>query len=894
MEQIKVLVKVGKSAKTILRNCKAIRAVTVDEMQYYLQNENINILIIEDIAAQECDNALGIIKDYLSKEIMNPLANESKKAVVMFNADGSNDNTLGLADELDCDIYDNTYKIWEIVENKFGVYVGRDIESIAKDLNGASIANDESNETFEFSSNTLENPYVDDDIELPSISNKSDIEEFSDKTVREVLEEHRKKIEKIRAHVNGTDEISEENIENSEIEQPEEVFSPLVESSSTGFMLNQVNKLNATIDGLNKKIESLQGRLAKEVELRGAIQEEKESLRVRLVDIIETKKVIEEKVPATEYRKIINKYNEVQEQLEKLVSDSNNSVAGQQAVVDELKEKIKTLEKKLSDKQTEISSLNESLIKSASTESANSAALQAMVESVNSKYEKAQEELERANKTIEDFEKQVKDNYESLKKLNKIQHHADVADKAHKMQSVVIANTLKILKEYASSNFDKDQAIEELNQGLDAIKLENESLSAEIKEKEAHINRLDDTIADLNHKVEEAEQSIVTHTAELQNENTKLRTDMMSANTQISTLRNQLVSKDNQYRILANSVGPTDPTTGQPRVVANLRMMEKRNRELQNQVVTLNQQLTAAMTESQTAVKSHQSLLAENQNLKRSLSAYIGNGYGTNGSMLQLTNPGGKAKIVAVFGSGSCGVSSMAFSIAQKLAAQNSVLIMDLDISTPKLDSYFKYNIDFRVPGVPNITTALELFLTQGIDRVWANATVLIPQVTPNNKNGKLWWFPGLYRKLDDTAIVTADWNALFRKISNSFDYIIIDCGKLNGNSPCDQLIQNISRIAYRSIVVCGTNFSDVRGTLKVMGKIRRDNLVWVLNQSLLTNISNPVKNLLINDKIEIIPFSQNSFGHRSSLLLDSMLRGRLEMFISNYIVPVRNRNGEG
>lgn len=51
MEQLKVLVKVGNSAKTVLRNCKAIRAITVDEMQYYLQNADINILIIEDVAA---------------------------------------------------------------------------------------------------------------------------------------------------------------------------------------------------------------------------------------------------------------------------------------------------------------------------------------------------------------------------------------------------------------------------------------------------------------------------------------------------------------------------------------------------------------------------------------------------------------------------------------------------------------------------------------------------------------------------------------------------------------------------------------------------------------------------------------------------------------------------
>lgn len=51
MEHLKILVKVGKSAKTVLRNCKAIRAITVNEMKYYLQNESIDLLIVEDIAS---------------------------------------------------------------------------------------------------------------------------------------------------------------------------------------------------------------------------------------------------------------------------------------------------------------------------------------------------------------------------------------------------------------------------------------------------------------------------------------------------------------------------------------------------------------------------------------------------------------------------------------------------------------------------------------------------------------------------------------------------------------------------------------------------------------------------------------------------------------------------
>ena len=67
MEQLKILVKVGQSARTVLRNCKAIRAITVDEMQYYLQTDDIDLLIIEKGNSEDCDRTSKIIGEYLNK-----------------------------------------------------------------------------------------------------------------------------------------------------------------------------------------------------------------------------------------------------------------------------------------------------------------------------------------------------------------------------------------------------------------------------------------------------------------------------------------------------------------------------------------------------------------------------------------------------------------------------------------------------------------------------------------------------------------------------------------------------------------------------------------------------------------------------------------------------------
>lgn len=66
-----------------------------------------------------------------------------------------------------------------------------------------------------------------------------------------------------------------------------------------------------------------------------------------------------------------------------------------------------------------------------------------------------------------------------------------------------------------------------------------------------------------------------------------------------------------------------------------------------------------------------------------------------------------------------------------------------------------------------------------------------------------------------------------------------------------------------------------------------------MMNQSLTTNLKESTKNLLMNETIEIMPFSQGTFGKRQSMIMDTMLRGRLEGFILNNIAGYRNKIGE-
>ena len=853
-------------------------------MEYHLNNQEADVLIIEKINSQDCDRALEIINEYRSKT--------SESIKIWFNADNEDEDTLGLADELECDIYNTQAEIWDAISEHFKIYTGTKIESIAKEINGKDLDGQDTAEMFGFDPESMAQgqEIIDEDTKHESIGSLSDIEQFDDTYIIEYLKHQ----ESIQA------KSSQEQQEQQEHQEQQDIQATRAPQASSGVLVAEVNKLSETIAKLNRKVETLQSRLDSEVKLRGVIQDERDSIKTRLVEILNTKKVVEENVPAQEYRKLINKYTSLQEQLESSEKERQGTNRDTEEKLNNYRSQVASLQEELESRKLEIQKLNDSIeaqVKSVQSESLNQTALQAALDQTKNHLKEAEENLEKQNSKLVSLESSLREKSDEIARIREEFENLENQEKAHKaafeMHNEILSNTLKIVRDYAQQAFESSQEIRELEQSVEQKNVENESLTEQLKQRDTKIDRLDRQVQDLKSEIELTKSSVELQKAEIQEENNKLRANIMQANTQISTLRNQLTTKDSQLRNLSQSIGPVDPATGQPRALQNLRNLEIRNRDLQNQVASLNQQLQVQKAESQQATSQHSKLVTENQNLKRSLNAYINSGY-SGGQILPISINGGKAKIIAVFGTGSFGISCLAYSIAQKLSQQSTVMLMDLDLTTPKLDSYFKRLPYATIPGVPNQTTALEVFINQGIDRVWANATALIPQLTPNQKNGRLWWFQGLYNKVDDTQVITADWSALFNKLSPSFDYIVIDCGKFGYNTISDQLTKNISKIAYRQILVQGTDYSDVSLTLKqISGQIRRDNLIWMMNQSLTTNLKESTKHLLMNETIEIMPFSQGTFGKRQSMIMDTMLRGRLEGFILNNIAGYRNKIGE-
>ena len=129
---------------------------------------------------------------------------------------------------------------------------------------------------------------IDEDTKHESIGSLSDIEQFDDTYIIEYLKHQ----ESIQA------KSSQEQQEQQEHQEQQDIQATRAPQASSGVLVAEVNKLSETIAKLNRKVETLQSRLDSEVKLRGVIQDERDSIKTRLVEILNTKKVVEENVPA--------------------------------------------------------------------------------------------------------------------------------------------------------------------------------------------------------------------------------------------------------------------------------------------------------------------------------------------------------------------------------------------------------------------------------------------------------------------------------------------------------------------------------------------------------------------------------------------------------------------
>ena len=236
---------------------------------------------------------------------------------------------------------------------------------------------------------------------------------------------------------------------------------------------------------------------------------------------------------------------------------------------------------------------------------------------------------------------------------------------------------------------------------------------------------------------------------------------------------------------------------------------------------------------------------------------------------------GGRASLIPVFGGSSSGITATAVTIAKQLKGRT--LLIDLDIVSPKVDSYLGVNPIKSGLDIQNqlLRTGLGSYLERGLDYFIANKREIITKITKRTDGTALDYLSGLYTSVSADKFITNDLGRLLDYLGGDYDYIVCDLGKIAGNEVQNQIIGSICAGSGISVCVSQNDKSDARSlALRISGISLRGKLMWVLNFARSREMDGITSKCVGKSKYAYMMFDAEGFGARQTL---DMLNGNRE-----------------
>lgn len=236
---------------------------------------------------------------------------------------------------------------------------------------------------------------------------------------------------------------------------------------------------------------------------------------------------------------------------------------------------------------------------------------------------------------------------------------------------------------------------------------------------------------------------------------------------------------------------------------------------------------------------------------------------------------GGRATLIPVFGGSSSGITTTAVTIAKQLKGRT--LLIDLDIVSPKVDSYLGVNPIKSGLDIQNqlLRTGLGSYLERGLDYFIANKREIITKITKRTDGTALDYLSGLYTSISADKFITNDLGRLLDYLGGDYDYIVCDLGKIAGNEVQNQIIGSVCAGSGISVCVSQNDKSDARSlALRISGLSLRGKLMWVLNFARSREMDGITSKCVGKSKYAYMMFDAEGFGARQTL---DMLNGNRE-----------------
>lgn len=889
-DKTKIVVKVGKTSNLRLRGLKALRALNFSDVDRLTSKFDTASLIIESILPYEMDSALELVKDLQDKG----------KYVFLYCKDGANTQEQEVSEQLGIDIATNLDELQHAISKQLAYRVStawcRTVQISEDTIDGFE---EQSNEPIEIQEAprqakydlqeaiySLNNSKSTEEVHK-AITNKDDIlESLGIFSYSELDLDVDKKAEISQKDLLGeTKEFEEDSLAGAKKQALADLYSLLDE------VTKEKQALSEQLGQAFSKIESL-------LDIKEAIEDERDLYKKMLEGIDERSDIIEDPVPGVQLDEARSKISELRQKNmgleQRVIEYLAESKAFDERInklneqISELNDSLAELESQIEEKDRQIRGLEENLTRSESmklemtTLRSDKASLEKQVSLLKNKVSDLTRQVDSAvgKSSVGDLEKitQLRTDIEQLNSvISAYNEDAIIESKGRIIINTLLSGAIKQNSLSSAELAKKSAEVAELNTLVKRLKSSVSSTEVEYN----HIkSRYDELLGDMDNYREKFDVEKEEMQAQFNADLGKLRAELDTKQFEYRKLREELArvskqlnSKEIELSRVLESSGVEKKSADE--AITAKRTLEEANETLNKTVKVLKQELVKMTAKLSMTEDANYKLEQSNKKLKTEL-ASIGTGNNQSSQMQNSSKQApvifrvkldceynGMAKIIPIFGSGSFGITTMAMSIARKIP-KASILYMDLDLTNPKADGWFKKTPFAKLEDIkdPFSRSSFGALLEKGPNYVMDHPE-LFQRVADNKLGYSLDYFSGVYQRVDPRKLMMIDFSGFITHLGNKYQYIIVDLGRLGSSDPSDELIRMFCNIAEHNILVTLNDVIDTRSArIKLLSnKIDAKKTVWVLNMSENSNVAPQVQKSIGEATPIIMPKEVEMYG---------------------------------
>ena len=603
-----------------------------------------------------------------------------------------------------------------------------------------------------------------------------------------------------------------------------------------------VDKLNNTISSLKSQVESKDETIREQGDQIASLQETVDANNSTIEDLNGT----------------IESLNGVIDTKDAQLDSKDEQLTEKSSLIDSLNETVASRDKDIKDKDYVILEKDRELAAKNEDIQTLNASLEVIEAKHNAEMAKQTEQIEELNKQITELNESItsKEYTIGIQSVAIEERENDIEQlkgdiEAAKKNSVLLEEKIK-------------KADERFKNTLERLKVSGGDIEKLMADAPGGLSS--DDIKELRDKLAKAESDLETSSFELE----KLKSDYASLSSKYSESVQQLSESTKSL------TSKTEEAT-----TANITIQQLRSKveQLENEVKTLESVKSGASSDEVEAIKNQNSTLVEkNSALTEQLNEYLVNDNANKrlisrmeseietykSLVAELQNDSGSAsgqcaigsikynrgaQIISIFGNRSCGITTLAVSIARKLSLNTNVLYIDLDMIAPKGDVIFKKTPIISIRGVKNTSLgAMSAFSSN----LTASEIKDLAIGVEKPKGGRLDYFSGYHYKPADNVIAATDFQKMFDTLGEHYDYIVIDLGKIGASTFNNSIIKEITKISNKSIAISNHDLFNVRAMLRTLNimDINSKDVAWAINKVAETQVGTQGILSLVNSKI--------------------------------------------